>query len=88
MLGKVILIVVLGGDRLHGEGDSSATFRWKGGAWYTPGGKPVEKAQKTHTTTIKVKEYSKTLQNTVFEFLGILLPCWHLITSWNGLIRI
>lgn len=38
MLGKVILILVLGSDRLHGEGDSSVTFRWKGGSWYIPAG--------------------------------------------------
>lgn len=90
MLGKVILIFVLGSDRLHGEGDSSATFRCKGGAWYTRGGWGGEKggrrslqgrAQKTHTKTIRAKEYFKTLQNTVFKVLGILLPCWYLTAS-------
>lgn len=83
MLGKVILILVLGSDRLHEEGDSSATFRWKGGAWYTPGGKPIGKGTE-NTNKDKVKEYFKTLQNTVFEFFrhpSSLLVSHHL-SEW------
>lgn len=32
---EVILILVLDKDRDHGEGDISASFKWRGGALYT-----------------------------------------------------
>lgn len=61
---EVILILVLDKDRLHGEGDISARFRWRGRALYTLRESLIGKGAEN---IYKDKEYFKTFKKILYS---------------------